>query len=156
MKLSTRSRYGTRMVLDIAMHGDEGPVRISDISERQGISVKYLEKLIRPLKLGGYVQSKRGPKGGHKLTRKPNEITVGEIVRLLEGELLLTECARDKGVCPISEDCLTRRIWIEASEVMYDRLNAINFQELMDEAQRAGATVEKCVPAKYPPPAAVI
>ena len=150
MKLSTRSRYGTRMLLDIALHSTDGPVRISDIAERQGISVKYLEKLIRPLKLGGYVKSKRGPKGGHQLTRDPESITVGEVVKLLEGEFILTECARDASVCAISSDCLTRTVWMEASQAMYDKLNSITFAELIAEAKRSGKGVNVCVPAKQP------
>ena len=136
------------MVLDIAMHQEGGPVRISDISKRQGISVKYLEKLIRPLKQGGYVASKRGPRGGHHLTRKPEDITVGEVVRLLEGELILTECALDETACAISRDCLTRRIWREASEAMYAKLDSISFADLLSEAARSGMGVHDCIPAK--------
>ena len=67
MKLTTRSRYGTRMMLDIALHCQDGPVRIQDIASRQGVSAKYLEKLIRKLKDGGFIKSKRGPRGGHSL-----------------------------------------------------------------------------------------
>lgn len=136
------------MVLDIAMHEDEGPVRISDISKRQGISVKYLEKLIRPLKQAGYVNSKRGPRGGHRLTRKPDDITVGEVVRLLEGELILTECALDESACSIARDCLTRKVWKEASDAMYAKLDSISFLDLLSEAQRSGMGVNECIPAK--------
>ncbi|MBG0775436.1 MAG: RrF2 family transcriptional regulator [Desulfovibrionaceae bacterium] len=130
MKLSTRSRYGTRMVLDIAIHGHDGPVRISDISKRQGVSVKYLEKLIRPLKKAKYIKSRRGPKGGHMLARPAEGITVGEVVRLLEGDLALVECVVNGKVCTSSEDCLTRQIWIDASQAMYAKLDAVTFAEL--------------------------
>ena len=85
MKLSTRSRYGTRMMLDLAQRYDDGPVQIGDIAKRQDISVKYLEQLIIPLKKAKYVTSVRGPKGGHMLAKSPEKITVGEIVELLEG-----------------------------------------------------------------------
>ena len=85
MKLSTRSRYGTRMVLDLAKRFNEGPVRIRDISEREGISVKYLEQLVIPLKQANFIKSIRGPKGGHMLARSPEEITVGDVVKALEG-----------------------------------------------------------------------
>ncbi len=91
MKLSTRSRYGTRMLLDIAENSNGRPVSVSEVSARLGVSVKYLEQLIRPLKRGGYLASVRGPKGGHMLTRRPEEITVGEVVRLLEGGINLTD-----------------------------------------------------------------
>ena len=97
MKLSTRSRYGTRMLLDMAQHYNQGPVQVGDIAKRQGISVKYLEQIIIPLKRAGYVKSARGPKGGHALARRPEEITVGEIVALLEkGCLLYTSDAADE------------------------------------------------------------
>ncbi len=139
------------MVLDIAMHETDGPVRISDISSRQGISVKYLEKLIRPLKQAGYVTSKRGPRGGHRLSRSAKDITVGEVVRLLEGELILTECAMDPSVCTIAQDCLTRRVWKEASDAMYERLDSITFSDLLKEAARSGIRVEECIPAKLKP-----
>jgi len=150
MKLSTRSRYGTRMVLDIALHGDKGPVRISDISKRQGVSVKYLEKLIRPLKEGGYIKSKRGPRGGHMLTRKPEDIRVGHIVRLMEGELALTDCVKDSAICPIAEDCLTRKIWIDATNAMFEKLDSISVAELIDEAERAGGDTLQCIQERSP------
>lgn len=145
MKLSTRSRYGTRMVLDIALHSKEGPVRISDISKRQGVSVKYLEKLIRPLKQGGFITSKRGPRGGHMLSEKPEDITVGQVVRTMEGELALTECTKDDKVCPISGDCLTRRVWVSATQAMFDKLDAVSFADLIVEAERAGGPAQKCL-----------
>jgi Rrf2 family protein len=139
------------MVLDIALHGDDGPVRISDISKRQGVSVKYLEKLIRPLKHGRYIKSKRGPKGGHMLTRAPEDITVGEVVRLLEGDLALTECVKNERACSISADCLTRRVWTEASNAMFEKLDSITFQELIEEAHRAGRDADGCMPEKPQP-----
>lgn len=145
MKLSTRSRYGTRMVLDIALNSHDGPVRISDISKRQGVSVKYLEKLIRPLKQAGFIKSKRGPRGGHTLSDSPDNIAVGAVVRAMEGEMALTECAKDATVCPISGDCLTRKVWMDATQAMLDRLDAITFRDLMREADRAGAEANRCL-----------
>ncbi|HLD47293.1 MAG TPA: Rrf2 family transcriptional regulator, partial [Desulfobaccales bacterium] len=99
MKLSTKSRYGTRLLLDMAQHYNQGPVQLGDIAKRQNISVKYLEQIIIPLKKANYVQSVRGPKGGHALTRPPKEITVGEIVALLEEGATLTECTERAAVC---------------------------------------------------------
>ncbi len=144
MKLSTRSRYGTRMLLDIAIHGGSGPVRIGDISQRQGVSVKYLEKLIRPLKQARYVKSRRGPKGGHMLSRPPEEIFLGDVVKLLEGDLALTECVEDGTVCPVSERCLTRNVWREASEAMYNRLQAVRLSDLIQDATRLDGELVLC------------
>ncbi len=147
MKLSTRSRYGTRMLLDIALHGEDGPVRIRDISQRQGVSVKYLEKLIRPLKQARLVRSKRGPKGGHMLNRAPENISVGELVRLFEDELVLTRCVKEEKICPISNDCLTRQVWIEAGDAMYNRLDSVKLSDLMTEAKRVGGIGKRCFAA---------
>ena len=119
MKLSTRSRYGTRMMADLAEHYDQGPVQIGNIAKRQGISVKYLEQLIIPLKKSGFIKSIRGSKGGHMLSRPPSKITVGEIVKVLEGGVDLTGCVQEKGSCERSGYCLVRKVWQEASEAIY-------------------------------------
>jgi len=135
MKLSTRSRYGTRMLLDMAQHYNEGPIQVGDIAKRQAISVKYLEQIIIPLKRAGYVKSVRGPKGGHVLTRRPEEITVGEIVALLEKGTTLVECAERPEVCHRSESCLTRPLWKEAANALFSRLSAITLADLLKKAQ---------------------
>ena len=124
MKLSTRSRYGTRMMADLAKHYDEGPVQIGSIARRQDVSVKYLEQLIIPLKKSGFIKSIRGPKGGHMLSRPPDEITVGEIVKVLEGGIDLTGCVEEVGSCERSGQCMIRKVWEEASNAMYETLNS--------------------------------
>ncbi|MBU1002129.1 MAG: Rrf2 family transcriptional regulator [Proteobacteria bacterium] len=130
MKLSTRSRYGTRMLLDIAENSNGKPVSVSDISKRLGVSVKYLEQLIRPLKRGGYLDSVRGPKGGHVLTKSPSEITVGEVVRLLEGGINLTDCVGDQEFCTRSPQCNVRNVWVEATKAMNDILDSITISQI--------------------------
>lgn len=132
MKLSTRSRYGTRLVLDMAQHHGGRPIQLSEIAKRQNISLKYLEQIIRPLKKAKYIESFRGSKGGHKLTRTPDKITVGEIVALLEGGDSLTQCNLDPAACDRMDECLTRYVWQEASKAMFDHLNNITFSELID------------------------
>ena len=134
MKLTTRSRYGTRMMLDMAQHGANGPVRIKDIADRQGVSVKYLEKLVRELKQAGFVKSRRGPRGGHELALPLGEITVGAIVRVLEGDLKLVDCDGPKGACTRREDCLTRAIWSEAARAMHAHLDGITLADLVPQA----------------------
>jgi Rrf2 family iron-sulfur cluster assembly transcriptional regulator len=136
MKLSTRSRYGTRMMLDMAQHYDKGPTQIGAIAERQDISVKYLEQLIIPLKQAKYVQSVRGPKGGHMLAKPPDEITVGEIVDVLEGGIHLTHCVENPDVCEKSKDCLTRTLWEEATQAVYDKLGAVTLSEMIRSSKR--------------------
>jgi Rrf2 family transcriptional regulator, iron-sulfur cluster assembly transcription factor len=137
MRLTTRSRYGTRMILDLAMHAEHGPVRLGDISKRQNISLKYLEKLIKKLKDAGYVTSRRGPSGGHMLARSPEAITVGDIVRILEESSTITDCSEknDKicGICNRAGECLSQWVWVEAGKAMFERLDQITFAMLLDE-----------------------
>ncbi|MBU1002257.1 MAG: Rrf2 family transcriptional regulator [Proteobacteria bacterium] len=133
MRLTTKSRYGAKMFLDIALNSGDGPVRIRDISQRQGISIKYLEKLIYKLKEASYIKSKRGPKGGHIITRPLEDISVGDIVRVLEGDSPLTDFANSQPDC--NEDlCLTQRVWVEASKAMFAKLDSISFSDLVTEA----------------------
>ena len=136
MKLSTRSRYGTRLMVDLAQHYNEGPVRLSDISGRQDISVKYLEQLIIPLKKNSLVRSTRGPKGGHMLASPPETITVADIVKVLEGRLDLTKCIEDPSSCERSATCLTRSLWEKATKAMICELEAITLEDMVKSGQR--------------------
>lgn len=131
MKLSTRSRYGVRLMLNMAENFGQGVTKLSQIAQRQGISQKYLEQIIIPLKKARYVKSIRGGKGGHMLAKPPEEITVGEIVALLEGGSDLIDCAENPDACDRSEDCMTRTIWQEAATAMFDKLNAITLADLL-------------------------
>jgi Rrf2 family iron-sulfur cluster assembly transcriptional regulator len=135
MKLSTRSRYGTRLMLDMAQHYREGPIQLGDIAKRQDVSVKYLEQIIIPLKKAHYIESVRGRKGGHTLTKPPEEITVGEIVALLEEGASLVSCTKDITVCERADICPTRLLWKEAYEAMFDRLEAITLADLVERAR---------------------
>ena len=135
MKLSTRSRYGTRLMLDLAQHYREGPLQLGDIAKRQAVSVKYLEQIIIPLKKAHYIESVRGRKGGHILTKPPEEITVGEIVALLEESSGLVGCAQDTTICERADVCPTRLLWKEAYEAMFDRLEAITLADLVVRAE---------------------
>jgi Rrf2 family transcriptional regulator, iron-sulfur cluster assembly transcription factor len=143
MKFSTRSRYGTRLILDMAQHHGQGPVQLGEIARRQNLSLKYLEQIIRPLKRANYVKSFRGSKGGHLLNKPPDQISVGEIVSLLEGGAFLSGCAQNPTRCERADDCLTRYLWIEASQAMFARLNQITFADLLGGNKGTGA--ENCM-----------
>ncbi len=132
MKLSTRSRYGTRLMLDMAENYNNGPIHLMKIAQRQGISVKYLEQIIIPLKKALYVKSVRGPKGGHILAKPPEEITVGEIVALLEDGVSLVECSYNEAVCGRADICPTRHLWREAAQAMFAKLNSITLADLLN------------------------
>jgi len=135
MKLSTRSRYGTRLMLELAEHYHQGPLHLSTIALQQGISVKYLEQIIIPLKKANYIQSVRGPKGGHSLAKPPAEITIGEIVALLEDGASLAECSDNPMVCERSSICSTRYLWQVAAQVMFDKLHSITLADVLKMAE---------------------
>lgn len=136
MKLSTRSRYGTRLLMDMARHYDNGPIHLSDIAHRQGISVKYLEQIIIPLKKARLVKSVRGPKGGHLLARPPEAITVAEVVEILENGGAVVECTRRPEICERSSTCPTRLLWLEATQAFYDKLKNITLADLAHLSSR--------------------
>jgi len=131
MKLSTRGRYGARLMLDLALHYGEGPVLLKDIANRQGISEKYLWQLINPLKTMGLIGSTRGAHGGYVLARPPEEITLKEIVRVLEGSLCLVDCVENPGVCDRSQTCTSRDIWTEASNQISQILESMTLDKMV-------------------------
>jgi len=131
MRLLTNSRYGTRMMLDIAQHSRLGPVLMRDVARRLDVSQKYLEKISRSLKEAGLLVSQRGPNGGHRLGRSPDDISVGDVVRVLEGGAEMVGCGRDEEHCTHAPGCLTRMVWKEGSRAMFARLDAITFGELL-------------------------
>jgi len=124
------------MMLDMAQHYDAGPIQIGDIARRQDISVKYLEQLVIPLRKADYVKSVRGPKGGYMLAKHPKEITVGEIVTVLEGGVNLSDCIENPDICEKSTDCLTRGLWEEATKAVYDTLNSVTLSEMIETGKR--------------------
>ncbi|MDI6853928.1 MAG: Rrf2 family transcriptional regulator [Deltaproteobacteria bacterium] len=146
MKLSTKSRYGTRMLVDMAQRYNQGPVQLGEIAKRQDISVKYLEQIIIPLKKAHYVKSVRGPKGGHILAKPPEEITLAEIVALLEEVSSLVECTENAEICNRSDICPTRLIWKEASEAMFERLKCITLADLAKNAQAGKTQINDIIP----------
>lgn len=135
MKLSTRSRYGLRMMVDIARYGQNESVPLQEIATRQDISVKYLEKIARMLKQAGYLSGKRGPNGGHRLLHAPEAIRLGDLLLVLEGDLELVECDTHENPCPRRESCETRIIWLEMNDLLYSKLNSITLAKLMADGQ---------------------
>ncbi len=131
MKLSTRSRYGTRLMVDLAQHYHLGAVPVRDVARRQGISVKYLEQLIIPLRKAGFITSVRGAKGGHVLSKSPEEITAGQIVRVLEKDSVLVECIADPNTCERVDKCPTRTLWKIAGSALYRQLDSVTLADLI-------------------------
>lgn len=132
MKISTRGRYGTRMMLDLAAHHNQGPTPLREIAKRQDLSVKYLEQLIIPLKAAGYIRSVRGARGGYTLARKPDKISVGQIIKVLEGGLSLVDCVEDPRVCEREKNCPTRDIWLRMSDRLMEELSSLTLRDVLD------------------------
>jgi Rrf2 family protein len=138
MKLSTRTRYGTRALLDIALHSGEGRVLLKDVARRQEISLLYLEHVITPLRGAGLVKSTRGARGGVLLLKPPSEIKLSEVVQLLEGSLALVDCVNNPKVCHRSAFCVTRDIWSEMKCAMIQVLDSTTLQHLVERQKRKG------------------
>jgi len=142
MKLSTRGRYGTRALLELALHYREGPVHLRDIAQSQQISLQYLEHLITPLVAGGIVRSTPGARGGVWLARPPEEIKLSEVIGLLEGSIAPVECVTDPKYCPRSDFCVTRDIWGELKKAMNGVLESTTLRDLVERQKGKGQSEE--------------
>ena len=139
MKISTKGRYALRLMIDIAMHNEAGPVRIKDISSRQGISDKYLEQIISGLHKAGYVRSLRGPQGGYLLVKKPKEYTVGMILRLTEGSLAPVSCLDyEENDCERQSSCATLILWTRLNDAIKSVVDNVTLADLVEWQCSAG------------------
>ncbi len=138
MKLSTKGRYGLRAMVDLAQHKDEGPVAVHSIAERQGLSDRYLEQLMVPLKKAGLVKSVRGAQGGYTLARGSEKIIVGDVVRALEGPIAPVECVSEEfpDECARSEECVTRIVWTKMRNAITEALDSFTLADLVEESTR--------------------
>lgn len=130
MKLTSKGRYAVTAMLDVALHSTRGPVPLADISERQEISLSYLEQLFSRLRKEKLVESVRGPGGGYKLGRGANEIAIGEVIRAVDESVDATRC-HGQSDCQGGERCLTHSLWEDLSDRISTFLNSITLGELM-------------------------
>ena len=135
MKLSTRTRYGIRALLELAQNQGSGPVQIKVIGQRQDISIKYLEQLMAILRSSGFVRSVRGSKGGYLLAKTPNLIKVSDLFDCLEGNVTTVECVEDKDYCDKTDDCVVRLVWTQVQKAIKNVLQSITLQDLVDRAK---------------------
>lgn len=144
MKLSTKGRYGLRAILDLAVHTEDEAVALSQVAERQGISINYLEQLIAKLKKSGIVNGIRGAQGGYVLARPAEEISVGDILRALEGDLSPVDCVDVKNndnSCSKSDYCVTKYVWKRISDSINDAVDGIMLSELVEESRKKQADI---------------
>ncbi len=140
MKLSTKTRYGTRALLELALHKGEGPVFLKDIARWQQISLPYLEHLVAPLIAGGIIRSTKGPRGGISLAKKPEEIKLSEITHLLEGSLAPVACVDNPEACRRSGACATRDVWSRLKDAMDEVLESTTLADLAENQKKKGKT----------------
>ena len=132
MKVSTKGRYALRLMLDLAVNNTGEPISLKDIARRQGISDKYLEQIISVLNKAKYVKSIRGAQGGYILTKKPEEYTIGMILRLTEGSLAPVACVEEGNTCEKIHDCATILVWQKMNEAINDVVDHMTLQDLVD------------------------
>ena len=136
MKLSTRGRYGTRALLELALHYREGSIPLKDIARSQQISLQYLAHLITPLVAAGTVSSIRGPRGGVSLAKPPEEIKLSEVIGLLEGSIAPVACVSDPKYCSRSDFCVTRDVCGELKNVIDGFLESTTLQDLVERHKK--------------------
>jgi len=136
MRLSTRSRYGVRAMVDLALYYGQGNVLLKDIAKRQGISNKYLEHLLTSLKVAGLVKSIRGAHGGYLLAKPPAQIRLSQVIKVLEGSIAPVECVDDPKTCPRTELCVTRDVWREIKRAMDEILESISLKDLVEQEKK--------------------
>jgi Rrf2 family transcriptional regulator, iron-sulfur cluster assembly transcription factor len=132
MRLTTRGRYAVTAMLDLALHGDKGPISLADISQRQEISLSYLEQLFAKLRQQELVRSVRGPGGGYRLARLSDEINVAEIIDAVNESIDATSCS-GKGNCHSGDVCLTHHLWNDLSHQIHQFLSGITLDSLMHQ-----------------------
>ncbi len=131
MRLTTKGRYAVTAMLDLALHYSQGPITLADISQRQGISLSYLEQLFSKLRKNGLVDSARGPGGGYRLSREASDICVADVITAVDEKVDAMRCG-GKGNCQDNGKCLTHELWCDLSNQIYEFLKGINLAQLVD------------------------
>lgn len=147
MWVTTRGCYGLKAMIELAAHHDEGPQSVAGMAGRLSLSPKYLHALLASLKRAGLVRSRQGCRGGYALTRPPERISVADVLRALEGELLVRECVADGKACPRSVDCLGRRVWAEVNREIEALLEGRSLAAALRRARAAVAAGASSTPA---------
>ena len=148
MKLSTKGRYGLRALIDLALYSENETVSIQSIDRRQNISDSYLEQLMRKLRSAGLIVSVRGAQGGYKLARPANEISVGDVLRALEGSLEAVTCGGEDNSCQGADLCVTKFVWERINSSIRDTVDSIKLSQLVEESrlmrEKGQIQVQKC------------
>lgn len=135
MKLSSRTRYGMRAILELALEYGKAPLQIKTIADREDISNKYLEQLIAMLKASGLVRSIRGPRGGYVLAKPPSEVLMKDVFLTLEGPMIPAECLQHEEYCERCTDCATRQIWQQLQNAILGVLESVTLADLVQNTK---------------------
>ncbi|WP_025641261.1 RrF2 family transcriptional regulator [Schnuerera ultunensis] len=134
MRLSTRGRYGLKAMFQLALHYGEGPIPLNSIASAQELSENYLEQLVSTLRKSGLLNSVRGAQGGYMLAKSPEDITVGNILRALEGDMAPADCVIDNSNgCEKEENCVTKLVWMRMRDSINQVIDSISLQDMLDE-----------------------
>lgn len=133
MKLSTKGRYGLKAMFELSLTQKDGPVPLRQIAQRQNISEQYLEQIFSALKKAGLIKSVRGAQGGYLLVKEPKDVTVGDILVVLEGPVSISDCVVDEDVCKNSGICVTKVVWERLKKGIEDVINSITLQNMIDD-----------------------
>ena len=147
MRLTTKGRYGLRAMFELAKDYGMGPIPIKAISERQHLSTHYLEQLLAKLRKNGLIQSVRGPGGGYVLAKKPANISIGDIVRSLEGPVAMAKCidaSLMQPACEHIDDCVVRLTWKRISSRIEEVLDGISLEDLKGEVHSLECNLDRC------------
>lgn len=140
MRLSTKGRYGTRAMIDIALYRESGSTLLKDIAARQGISLKYLDHILSSLRKAGLIKNVRGRGGGYSLTRPASKITLCEIIEAVEGSLAPVECIDDPEYCKKISTCSARDVWLKVRESIEGVLRGTTLQSLIENQEKKADT----------------
>lgn len=132
MRISTKGRYALRLMLSLSQVNDGKPISIKEIAKKENISDKYLEQIISVLNSAGYVRSIRGAQGGYVLRKKPEDYTVGMILRLTEGSLAPVSCVEEEELCPRVDSCATIKVWKKLNDAICGVVDHITLADLME------------------------
>lgn len=139
MKFSTRGRYGVQIMVDLAQHATEGPISLKSVADRQKLSEHYLEQLVPELRKAGLVKSIRGSQGGYILAKKPEDIYIGDVIRILEGPIAPVDCTNESNgltCCEKTDFCVTREVWVKVRDSINDVVDSISLADLLKDGDK--------------------
>ena len=136
MRLSTKARYALRAMVELALNYDGEPVKLKTIAEKQDLSIKYLEQVMNPLRVSGFVSTQKGSRGGYRLNKTPDQITLYDLIHAVEGSLAPVDCVDNPGTCDRVSACVTRDVWVRMHQVIVRELQATTLAELAEEQKR--------------------